>query len=373
MMRDKGNSNSVLVYIVVFYLIATLLAYFVMRIGVTSFATAILVLGSFATIGIFAIQYQRGSDSEKDKQESADSSASKNGDESSTTSSAEDDEKSEADTNIDSRSSDTAVEISTPAADTDVVDKAGLQHDNQQILSELGSIIADRVQTYEEGSTKIDYDGLNLYSRMMLYMIVKELDFRENRIQHREVTPKEIEEEFDCSKVEVMLFIDAAEEFLDFSAAYDYDGSPMHTARWVWRNASYDGFDELDLWIDFREITAAADWAIEEQQSKPSSINEKLDKAFDHIKKAQEDYNEGRKFSKENKQAEAETMYDRAESYILRACEELQYYPIEVDEDFFWDNFTTYADGLYKCYSRSKMSGIDHHIDKIKKYFDKRV
>lgn len=344
------------------WIVAVGIAYIGTRIISYSPLELFSVLASLGTIGIFIIQYYSKSDSKETQDHNKDNNSHRPRKVSSLMIQPEmtnnTNTKATSEVSINTKQSKNNISESNP------IDKSGLMTADGEILSKLGSIISNHVQTYQREETEIDYADLNLYSRMMLYMVVKRLDFEESRIQECKVAPKELEDEFDICKIEVILFIDAAEEFIDISDAYQYDGTPYHTDRWLWNELSYENFDERKFTLKLKNITDAAEWAINEQQSTPRAMKSKINEAEKYVSWALSDYEEGREHERNGDQTMAVNFYDKSETSVINMCRNLQYYPIKIGEDNFWKNFSKYVDHILKCYDNENWSGIGHFLSR---------
>lgn len=235
--------------------------------------------------------------------------------------------------------------------------QSSLLRSNEDIIEEVEDKLGDHVKLYDDGTIEIEnVDDLNLYSRMMLYVIAKRIAYEHRLVETPAVIVKELREEvgerhLDYNRMEVVLFLDMAGGRL----------TPSHNVN-LWTHNDYNDLENIEFSVNLKKISEITDWTLEEQQSSTTNLSSDLGTAAGWLKDARDKYNRMKKKQRTESYYGPEQDFESICDHVLTACGSAKAYPVEIERDGNWDKFTRYSEGVLRG-----VDSISHHLPTAQK------
>lgn len=257
-----------------------------------------------------------------------------------------------------------------PLSDTDDTDdtheplnRTGLRRSNDDILEEAGTKLRDQIDIHDDGMIDLDnYDDLDLYRRLMLYVVAKRMVYDDRFIDAPEVTVDDINDrpEFDYNKIELLLFLNEARKWLV---------APTEAAPAL-RTIDYTTLDDAVFTVRTRSLAKIADWILDEPlpDMRPSNLSSRLSSTAMMLKDARSQYDDIREDGVTNDSYNADHRYDPVRQKIVRACEYAGEYPVMFERDNAWTQFTEYAEALLDFFEDGLYTKTEHCLPEMQRY-----
>ncbi|PSP74130.1 hypothetical protein BRC86_06915 [Halobacteriales archaeon QS_3_64_16] len=212
-----------------------------------------------------------------------------------------------------------ADELSTPG------EQSSLLRSNKQIVEETEKLLGDRVTFYDDETINIAASNLNLYSEMMLYVIAKRVAYEHCLKNTSEVTIKELQMQTMYNKIDTLLFMDLAGDFLE----------PEHRITKI----NYAGSDTTATTANIKKLSESAEWAINEDQSAIGELRHKPSHAKSALSEAQRHYESAR---------EQDGNHTHFQLEVMNTCTTVAQYPVKIGYDNAWKKLTRNADAALR-------------------------
>lgn len=204
-------------------------------------------------------------------------------------------------------------------------EQSNLLRSNEQIIEETEELLGDRITFYDDRTIDIAASDLNLYSEMMLHVVAKRIAHEHCLKNTSEVTVKELQMQTTYNKVDILLFMDLAGNFLE----------PEHRITKI----NYAELDTTAVTANIKKLLESAEWAINEKQSAIGELRHKPYYAKSALSEAQRHYETAR---------EQDGNYTYFQLELMNACTKVVQYPVEIGYDYTWKRLTENADAALK-------------------------
>lgn len=251
-------------------------------------------------------------------------------------------------------------------ADTDdtrePLNRTGLRRSNDEILEEAGNKLRDQIGIYDDGTIELDGDHLDLYRKLMLYVVAKRMAYEDRFIDTPEVTINDINDRPDLTynKIELLLFLREARDWLVLPNDQDPAVSTI----------DYADLDDAAFTVKTRSLSKITDWILEDPlpTTTPFAISYRLSNAAMALSEARNQYDKTREDEAETNRYSAEKRYDSVRQKILRACKDAAHYPIIFKRDHAWEEFTEYAEALLDFFEDDLYTKTEHCLPRMQRY-----
>lgn len=243
------------------------------------------------------------------------------------------------------------------------LNRTGLRRSNDDILEESGAELRNQIEIYDDGTIDLDnYDDLDLYRQLMLYVVAKRMAYEDRFIDTPNVTVTDINDrpEFDYNKIELLLFLREAQNWLIPPTDQD---PPVSTI-------DYADLDDAAFTVKTRSLSKIADWIFEVPlpNTPPSHISSQLSNAAMMLDEARSEYDRVREDGVTNNDYNADHRYDPVRQKILRACKDARHYPVVFDRDNAWTEYTEYAEALLDFFENDLYTKTEHCLPRMEQY-----
>lgn len=251
-------------------------------------------------------------------------------------------------------------------ADTDEshepLNRTGLRRSNDDILKESGDKLRNQIQIYDDGTIRLNNDDLDLYRKLMLYVVAKRMAYEDQFISTPEVTLNEINGRPDLkyNKIEILLFLREARNWLVLPDEPDQSVSTI----------DYADLDNVAFTVKTRSLSDIADWILDNPlpATTPFDISTRLSSAAMALSEARNQYDKVREDEVENNRYSAEKRYGPVQQKILRACKDAKHYPVMFERDHAWTEFTEYAEALLDFFDNDLYTKTEHCLPRMQRY-----
>lgn len=202
---------------------------------------------------------------------------------------------------------------------------SGLLLSNKKILNNVEEEIGDHVLFYEDGEIEISADDLDLYSRLLLYVIAKRVAFEYGYVDRPEVSVEELYHNYRYNIGEIILFLLAAKHH--FSSSYNF------------RGIDFTKIYSFEIAVSLKHLPAAVEWVFDENSSSTRDIILDLNYALTEIKEANHDRQEIHTLQQTS---EIDQKYEGIKWNLFNACSDVCSYPEMMGDNSQWDTFTRY-------------------------------
>ena len=142
--------------------------------------------------------------------------------------------------------------------DSDSGRQSSLRQSNDAIVDETEDQLRDYLTFYDDGTIQIENnDQVNMYSRMMLYVLAKRLAHEDQIADTPDVTGDELLNRFGYTKVDLMLFLDEAGSRLN----------PSYSMGYRTGNIDYATIEDIEISVNIPDLADITDWTVDEQQT----------------------------------------------------------------------------------------------------------
>lgn len=210
---------------------------------------------------------------------------------------------------------------------------------------------------FDNGTIELNNDDdLNMYSRMMLYVIAKRLAYEDQRVDTPQVIGAELRDQFNYTKVDLMLFLHEADGLL--TSDYRIGGRD--------NDIPYSEIDELKIAVDIQPLSKITDWTVNEQQTVDPLLYSYITDAIDYLTEARSRYSE--MSSSDNPYSHPpDGRSDSIEEPVKNASKHVRQYAVEIGYDNHWKTFSRYAEALLDYLNDDTPEKTDHCIPRMQR------
>lgn len=242
------------------------------------------------------------------------------------------------------------------------LNRSGLRYSNGKILEETGNKLDGYVTLKDDGTIELDGDDLDLYRRLMLYIVAKRIAYEDNFVETPEVTLDDINgcRDLNYNKIEILLFLREVRNWL----------VPLDDQDLSVSTIDYADLNDAAFTVKTRSLSDIADWILEDPlpATTPFDISSQLSNAGAALSEARNHYDKIRKDEAENNRYSAEKRYSSVREEILLACKKIDHYPIIFERDHVWTEFTKYAEALLDFFDDDMCIKTEHCLPWMQRY-----
>lgn len=212
----------------------------------------------------------------------------------------------------------------------------------------------------DDGTIKLNGDDLDLYRKLMLYVVAKRMAYEDRFIDAPEVTIEDINDRsgFEYNKIEIMLFLREARNWL--VPADDQAPSVSST--------DYADLDDIAFTVNTRSLSDIVDWILEDVQPHPPDVSYGLNNAGVALSVAENQYDKAQKQGADQYSADTKIHYSQVRQKVKRACIDANQYPVLFKRDMAWTEFTEYAEALLDFMDEGYPGKISYYLPKMQRF-----
>lgn len=244
--------------------------------------------------------------------------------------------------------------------------QSSLRRSNDTILTHAEQMLNDHLTIYDDGTIEREGQEFSLYKEMLLYVVGKRLAYEDAAVDTPAVTVDELRSQLDCNAIEILLFFDEAQNWLTLA-------NDQTTAV---ADLDYTDLDAAAVTVKTRTVDDAIEWILDPTIPDDIEMVANVGNAAMALHNAREHYEAGKDYEANGDTDAAADQYDAARNQIETACGNIKHYPILIEHDTAWTEFTQNTETLLEDGVPDKLERclpkMNRHLATIQEKADNR-